>query len=500
MSSSPSRSQPERASVPRRALGEAALSGVRWIGAARVAAELAGFVSMIVMARLVPPAAFGAFAVASVVSMLAGALGGDGLGAALVQRGELRRAHQESAMFLALAAGAAAALLTLACIPLADALFGGAVADLLPLAATFFPVTAVAAVSQSVLERRLDFRRVAAIDAAAALAGAAAAVGLAVAGLDASALLLGALAGQVALAALLLAAVRPPRPWPHRRELREIVSFGLPNMAAGAASIGAQNVDYAVLAARASPATVGFYWRGFRLGVDGQRKLSGVLMRIALPLYARSESADDRRALRARIVRLQTLLLFPLLAGLILLAPVLVPALFGERWTPAVVPTQLLAVAGMVSAAQTGIGPLVAAVGRPDALLRWNLTNICALSVVVYLAAPEGLTAVCVAVVGLRLVRFWAAHEFLLRRLVGIPVSRMWRDSGPALVAAAIALAAASGVQALVLDSLPEWLEVPLAACLLGAAYALALRVIFPSCLAQLLAVLRRLLTGGSPA
>ena len=50
-----------------------------------------------------------------------------------------------------------------------------------------------------------------------------------------------------------------------------------------------------------------------------------------------------------RLLRLNTALIFPLLALLIVLAPDLVPWVFGSDWTDAVAPTQVLAVAGMWS-------------------------------------------------------------------------------------------------------------------------------------------------------
>ena len=59
-------------------------------------------------------------------------------------------------------------------------------------------------------------------------------------------------------------------------------------------------------------------------------------------------------ALRRRMVRLLTMTIFPLLVGLVVLAPVVVPWLFGPDWVPAVLPTQLLAGAGGNSRSAVG--------------------------------------------------------------------------------------------------------------------------------------------------
>lgn len=76
----------------------------------------------------------------------------------------------------------------------------------------------------------------------------------------------------------------------------------------------------------------------------------------------------------------------------------------------------------MPSAVQTGIGPLVVAVGHPGALLRWSLSNAVLLGAVAYLAAPLGLVALAVAITAFRLLRFLMGHHLLLGRIVGIPL------------------------------------------------------------------------------
>ena len=480
--------------VSRPQLAEAGYQGMRWIGAGRVAALLVAFGSTIVLARLIPPADFGHFAVVTVLFMLAGDVIGSGITATLVQRHTLTHAHVESASFLALISGTIAVFVVFALVPLAGELFGSETAELFGLAAPYVLVVAAAAVSRALLQRELSFARLAVIEAVGILAGSAASIAMAVAGLDAEALVLGTLAGQVLATSLFLRAAPPPRPRRHRPELRDLTSFGVPNALAAAASVGSRNVDFAVLAARVPAATVGFYWRGYQLGVSLSKQLIGVIGQLALPLYARAESAEHRRFLRSRIVRLYTLLILPVLALLILLAPLLVPAVFGERWEPAVLPTQILAVVGMINAMQGGLGPMIVAVGHPRALFTWNLVNIVSIGAAVYIAAPHGLEPVCLAVLGVRLVRYAAAYVFLLNRLAGVPIRRMWIDPMPAAVGSGFMCAAVVGLQALVLKTIAPVAEVAAALALAPAAYILALRVLFPDALTDLLQALRRLL------
>jgi lipopolysaccharide exporter len=483
-----------QSTVPRPELAAAGYRGVRWLGVGRVATQLAALGSTIVLARLIPPADFGYFAVVAVLFMLAGDVIGNGITATLVQRQRLTHAHIESAAFLALWSGVISVLAVFALVPLADQIFGSETAELFLLASPYFLVVAAGAVSRALMQRELSFARLGVIEAIGILAAIVASIALAVAGLDAEALVLGTLAGQTLATALFLVAAPSPRPRRHPAELRDLTGFGGPNALAAAAAVGARNVDFAVLAARVPAATVGFYWRGYQLAVSLTRQLVGIIGELALPLYSRAESPDHRRFLRSRIVRLHTLLIVPLLALLILLAPLLVPAVFGARWEPAVLPTQILAAIGMINTAQGGLGPMIVAVGHPRALLTWNLVNIGSVGTAVYIAAPHGLGPVCLAVLGVRLVRYVAAYVFLLNRLAGVPIREMWLDPMPAVVASAFMFAAVGGLQGLVLESIPPIAEVVAALALAPLAYVVVLRVLFPHALTDLLRALRRLL------
>ena len=403
----------------------------------------------------------------------------------------------ESATFLALTVGAGACAAVLALAPLTAPVFGEDVADLARLTAPFFLLAGASAVSQALLQRELRFRRLGVIEALGAITGSVTSVLLALTGLGAPALVLGVLAGATLSATLSLASAWPPAPRRHRRELGDLLRFAAPNMASSASFIGSNNLDYAVLSTQVSAATVGLYWRGFQLGVDGQRKISEVLARLVFPLYARARDAEQLLALRFRVVRLQTMVIVPALGALILLAPELVPLVFGERWTGAVLPAQILALAGMLKAAQAGIGPLIAVLGRPGVALRWNLATAVALVVVVFAAAPYGLTTLCAAVVALRLARFLSGHYFLLQRIAGIPMRHVWLDGGPAVAATATMVVALGALRALVLEpALPALATSLTVAALTAPAYLLALRALFPSAHAELASALRRLLTG----
>ncbi len=126
---------------------------------------------------------------------------------------------------------------------------------------------------------------------------------------------------------------RAPAPWPRwsLHAQRRVGGFGLPAALAGLVEVMFRNVDYVILAARLSATTTGIYYRAFNLGVVYQDKLSGVMVQVAYPVYSRTTDRAKLRAVHERAARVHAAIIFPLLASLMVLAPVLVPFLFGSR-------------------------------------------------------------------------------------------------------------------------------------------------------------------------
>lgn len=415
-------------------LRAATVSGIRWISVARAAAELTAFASSLALARLIPPAEFGRAVIALVPVWLALAINMNGLGASLVRLREINRAHLEAAAFVSLFAGATLTLASALLAPaLAGPLFGERTAYLLQLTSPAWTLAALGAVGQAMLQRRLDFRRIGLIEVAALLAGSATAVTLATVGLDGEALAVGAVVTVATDGILYLALGFVVRPRWNAAASRELASFGLPVAGSSLVYTVFRNVDYALLGIRMSAAQVGFYSRAFQLGVDYQSKISTIMLRVAYPIYSRSAGAADIRALRTRIVRMHATILIPLLGGLIVLAPVVVPFLFGPRWEPAVFPTQILALAGIASALTTGRGPILLALGRAKTLLAMNVAELVVYAAMILVLAPHGLVAVAVGVVAFSFAVL-VATQCVLRATIGIPVREVFDEAGPAVV------------------------------------------------------------------
>jgi O-antigen/teichoic acid export membrane protein len=477
-------------------LTEAAAAGLRWIAYARLAIEVVLFASMVVLARMIPPSAFGIYAVVTIVQELALMMPMEGIGGALVQRRSIDRDHLRGGLTLSVTLSLALAAITaLLAVVLVEPLLGHQTAVLTLATTPYFLLGAIYAVPMAVLRRRLDFRRLSIIDLSLNLTRAIASLGLALIGLNASALVFGSMIGMAVALCLALAFAPVPLPRWRPRAMRDLLPYGGPAALATISWTGFRNGDYAIIGAVLGPAQAGFYWRSYQLAVEYQGKVANAVSQVAFPVLARTEGTEELLALRQRMVQLLTVLVFPLLAMLVILAPTVIPWLFGSAWEPAVVPTQILVAGGAATLAINTCGSALMAAGRARALLGYGVAHFVVYAGSVLAVAHLGIAAVAIAGSVVHGLFLGVAYFVLLRGRPESASLALWRDLAPALTACAalvaLAIPAKLGLAALDAPPLPLMMGVGLAGT---AGYLVALRLLFPARARDLAGAVRRLL------
>jgi O-antigen/teichoic acid export membrane protein len=475
-------------------LTQATAEGLRWITYTRIAVELVLLASMVVLARLIPPSAFGIFAVVVIVQELAFTMPSEGVGSAIVQRRSVERKHLQGGLMLGLLMALVMAAVALAAAGLvARPVYGDETAYLLMLATPCFLLGAVSAVPVAVLRRRLDFARLSIIDVASTFTRMSVTVALAFLGLDASALVLGHLVSTVVGAALAWMFAPVPLPRWNRDAVRDLLPYGGPATLACIAWTGFRNGDYAIIGARLGPAQAGFYWRAYQLAVEYQRKISSIMSQMAFPVLARTAGAAEMLALRRRMVQVLTTVLFPLLVLLALLAPTVIPWLFGSTWEPAVLPTQILALGGASTLVIDAVGPALMAAGRAKALLGYGVGHFVVYAGAVIAVSSRGLSAVAIAATVVHTIFLVIAYQVMLGGHLGRALRFLWHDVAAATVCCLALAAAGVAVQWAARGAeLPAPLHIAAVALAGALAYLVALRAAFPSAWGDVLAVARR--------
>ena len=409
-------------------------TGLRWTIIGRFASEAANLLGVAILARLVAPAEFGRCAIALIVLLLAN-VPTQAVQYSLVQRKEIDRDHLKTGQTLAIFIGVAMCGLCLALsYTIAPIVFGERTAVLVRLMIPACFINSVNTVQYSILARRLEFRRLTQVDMMISLVTAAVSISLAASGLNGEAIVLGAVAGCTAGYILLCCWILPPIPNFRRRSARELLRSGIPAASNAASMVCFQNCDYVIVGARVGPLQAGYYFRAYTLGVVYQMKVTNVITALGFPVLSRVPSEDEVQRLRRRMVNTITLILFPLLTVLAIVAARFVTFFYGPAWRAAVVPVQILTIGGAAMLIAQAVTVTLLATGRVRAVMLWGWGHFFAYGGAVFAVARLGLPAVAAAAAVVHTTFLLISYVLLLRGRIRQALKTFAEDVLPAAV------------------------------------------------------------------
>lgn len=439
------------------------LRGMMWSYGSYVAGRALVLVSTALLARLLDPRDFGLVALAITLMTLLETVKDLGVSQALiVVRDEDVEDQAHTAFTLSVGLGVVLSLLTAALAPLAAAFFHeGRLTPLMAVLGLNFLLRALGLTHYALAQRRLDFRSRTVAEIADVVVRGGAGIGLALAGAGPWALVLGYLAGTIAMtSALWLLVDFRPRLRARREHFGRLLRFGGALTGVDALAAMISEADYVFIGRVLGASALGFYVLGFRLPELLVLNFSLVAGRVLFPAFA----ALDREALgRAFLASLRyTLMLgLPLAALLAVLAEPIVLSVFGSKWESSVDPMRILTLYALGVTLGIPAGSAYKAVGRADVLLKLALPRAALAITAIALVVNDGIAAVAAAQAGVACL-FALIGIVLASRLLSVGGRAIWREIWPTLIASAGLAAAALGVDAL--------LGSPLAAALAGAA------------------------------
>jgi O-antigen/teichoic acid export membrane protein len=351
-------------------------------GAITIGAQACSFLiqltSVVVLARLLSPEAFGLIAMAAVVTGLVGLFNDLGLSQAVIQREDLTEAQLSSLFWINLGLSCALALVVVALAPLTALVYGEPelLAIMLFLALSF-PLTGASVQHRAILARQMRFGRLKAIEIAAALLGLLVGIGCAIGGFGYWSLVAMSLSSALLSTAAfwLLANWYPSRPG-IAPGTTGLVRFGLNITGFNLLNYFSRNADNALIGYAWGPASLGLYTRAYGLLMMPLTQINGPIAQVAIP--ALSRLVDEPEAYRSayfRIVDKILLVTMPLIGFLIAMSDEVILLAFGDQWLGASPIFFWLGVAALTQPLSNSVGWLFITQGRSDELLWWGLIS-----------------------------------------------------------------------------------------------------------------------------
>jgi O-antigen/teichoic acid export membrane protein len=423
------------------AWGDRTRRGVLWSGSAFLGGRVFTFLSTLVLARLLTPGEFGIVAAVLVYLSIIEVVSNVGFKATVVFEQEegiterLNTAFTANLLFMGTLVAVA-----LAAAPLAAGFFGleGHV-GLFRLGALNGLITALGNIHDSLLLRSLDLRRRMLPQVVGPLVRGLVSIILVIAGLEASALVIGFLAGSTASTCLLWMLVPfRPRLMVDRATVRSMIPYGTGAMLLEVVAALSQRIDVAVIGRVLGERALGLYVVAYRLPELMISSVAWNVSTVAFPALSRkrAEHAEGLLPATLQIVRYQALYAWPTGAGMAILSVPLVLVLFGDAWRDAagVVPPVALGLAVIATAGP--IGDALKAVGYQRRMVALAMVTVPIRVVAIIAVADRGIVAVAFATAATGAL-YAVLLVFVARSLIGLRPLVVASVLGPAAAAAA---------------------------------------------------------------
>jgi PST family polysaccharide transporter len=419
--------------------------GAAWKLLGQVGVQAIRLVTVAILARLLVPADYGAAAIAVALATFAPTIADMGMGAALVQTTAATRVARSTAFWATLACGISlSGLVAVAAGPAGDFLGDSRVGSIIAVGGLTFAICAVSSINQAMFIREMQFRTVELRYWLALLVASAVAIAAAVLGAGAWALVL----QQLALLGAFAAALWWRTGWRPTLEFspatfRELWSFAI-RIAGGRWARLVELLALTLLVGRLAGVSELGAW---------SFAMSTVILPLsvlAIPISEVMFSAASRlRGDRERIaalwlpsVRLLAAVVLPLLVGLIIVAPDVIPVVFGEHWHVAVGLVQILSVYVIIRCLQAWGSVVMDAIGRPEVTLYTQLGALCLTPIAVVVGSRWSIEAVAVGfVIGQVIAVEIPVITVVLSELRVRPAALASRLVGPAIATLVMAIA-----------------------------------------------------------
>ncbi len=330
----------------------------------------------IVLARLLSPSDYGVLSLLMVFVSISRVFVQSGLNTALIQRLKVDETDLSSVFYVSLGVSFVFYGILYFTAPLLAATYGQPelTALMRVLALILFP-GALHSVQQAVIAREMAFHKLMVASIAANVLSGAVGIAMAYAGFGSWALIAQQLSGQVIICVILLVTVHwRPRLLYAWHRVKSLLSFGWKLLASSLIETVYNNLRTLVIGKLYDSEQVGYFNRGRQFPELLMNNVNGSIQSVMLPMFAAEQENPQRlKAMMRRTIMVSSYLVFPMMAGLALVARPLVSLLLTDKWLPAVPFLWICCADFAFYPVHTSNLQAINAMGRSDVFLRLEL-------------------------------------------------------------------------------------------------------------------------------
>lgn len=182
-------------------------------------------------------------------------------------------------------------------------------------------------------------------------------------------------------------------------------------------------IDQILVATLIGTQALGIYTIAHNFVVGPTIRVNQIISTVMFPVFARMQ--NDLEALRKgylKLLKVATIINTPILLGIAITAPVIVPMLYKPEWYDAIYILQILSIYALIRSTGSPAGSLQLARGRADLGFKWNLGLIFVTAPVIYAGSLlGGLTGIAWSQIALQASLFVPYWFLMIKPLIGPP-------------------------------------------------------------------------------
>lgn len=354
-------------------LKEKAVRGTFWTGGGQIVRQVVQILTSVMLARLLVPEDFGLIAMAMVFVGVAQLIADFGIGAAIVQRDSVSDRILSSCFWINLAISAAlAAFVALSAGLVADFYGNDRVEMVLRILSLNLVLAGMLVLPRALLYRNMDFQSVAMAEVTGTAVGSTTAILLAWNGHGVLALIAQPLVGGSAMLAVTWVRSRwLPRLCVDVDSIRDMIGFSVNLLGTNLLNFVNRKADNFIVGKMIGSHAAGIYAFAYQLMLYPLGQVSTVIVKVLFPTLSKMKhDLTEFAQTYLGAVRFISLVTFPLMIGLFMVADVFVPTVFGEQWSEMVPILKVFCFAGMAQSITTVVGTIYMSTGEVKAMFR----------------------------------------------------------------------------------------------------------------------------------
>ncbi len=384
-------------------VSEKAKLGILYATMSKFSGTFMQFFGSVALARLLEVSDFGLVQMGTMVIGFATKLGEFGFNMGLVQRREeVREEHVNTLFIMDLLFKLSLFGIVMAALPyLAEFFHEPRLRAVMPVIALYMVLDCFSNPGTTMLDRQMNFGAQAKIQIIERFVEIATSVGMALAGLGVWSLIYSKIV-SISLSAILASRAAHWRPSLKfdLQASKELFRFGGWVFFRNMCREMADNVDYFIIGRYLNAQQLGYYTRAFDLMRLPQRRITRSINSVMFAAFARVQDQPEKvRAGFEKAVLAVSLVSYPLLIGMLIVAKEFVAVVFGEKWLPMTLPLQIMCIAGVLRSIDPFLNSVITATGFVRHTAFRRLVEFALLAVACYIGVQYGIVGVSLAVV-----------------------------------------------------------------------------------------------------